>query len=245
MAATQLCLPENAASADHLRAVLPLVVLTKLHAVLNHCALPTLGARLPAIIAHTLDIASPSNLVNMVKHHPSSQHTPGYPAVTGGSFLAAHPTTPSGVVMLVTEILNTLLTSALLPLKARPDQRAFAYISTCDDHDTVYAANRSLEGIPQVPAEQTVRLLAKAIENAQSKSIEQIPGGSEALRETGKSALQWWSELMGHEAHSEGGETSLHRRGSLFTLSGGEQDEEIELGVAVLVSDTTLVPVTR
>jgi hypothetical protein len=132
------------------------------------------------------------------------------------------------VVILVAEIMNLFLSSALLSSN-EPDQRVFAKLAEVLPH----VPSVDEHGIPHVPAEQTGRFVDGPLASGPGEKFVTVPGGQEVLEETEKRALRWWSEVMGPgDSYNEEG-----RKGSLFSIGGGEPDEEVELSVAVLVSE--------
>jgi phosphatidylinositol 4-kinase len=182
-------------------AAFPLIFLQSVHSVLSDCALPHLPIKaLPNLIASLLDIASPNNLVKLLQYAPSAE-----------SFIASHPTTPGGVVMLVSEILNILLTSTLLPATV-PTQSSFA-------HDAVHGT---------VQSDHVGRLLETPLES--SRQLYNTRDGVGALTEAQKAGARWLGDVM--EPMTDARHDA--RRDSLFSV--GAPDEESEITVAVLVS---------
>lgn len=176
-----------------------------------------------------MTIATTSHLVKMVRQTSGSTNsTPGHPAGYSNPFIAPHPHTPAGVVILVAEIMNLLLSSALLSPN-EPDQRVFAKLAEVLPH----VPSVDEHGIPHVPAEQTGHFVDGPLASGPGEKFVTVPGGQDVLEETERRALRWWSEVMGPgDSYNEEG-----RKGSLFSVGGGEPDEEVELSVAILVSE--------
>ena len=121
--------------------------------------------------------------------------------------------------MIVSELANTVLTSALLPHS--------------DVDQTFFARSTTIAEIGQtVQAGHIRRLLEEPIPVDRSKQLSSTSEGETALEEVETAAQRWLSDVL--EPAVEDLETT-DRRGSLFSMSG-PMDEEIELIVTVLVS---------
>lgn len=172
-------------------------------------------------------IAAPTNLVKLVRQS-SAHSTPGY-AVHPNPFTATHPSSPAGVVMVVSEIANIILASFILP-SSQPDHRKFAHSPDVTDVRAVFASEDS--EWPKVLADQMTQLESGPVQDG-DRVLFASQTGREVWEEADGLAVRWWSELMGTGESVD----NLHpRRGSLFTF-GGDPDEEVELCVAVLVSN--------
>jgi phosphatidylinositol 4-kinase len=198
----------------------PVVLLTAFHAILSRCPLPPISATLlPPILEHLIAMSTPSILVKLV-HHSFQHSSPSYNSRLD-PFTAAHPTTPGGVVMLITESVNILLASSLLPT-VRPKRPPFTHSfdqATGLEDETLQARHVGL-------------LVNEALSSKAHARLHASSDGAKVLQAASAMALRSWGECMG----GTGGVEESSRRDSLFTLGGGIQDEEIELGVAILVS---------
>ena len=195
----------------------PLVLLNSVHAVLTTCPIPHLSpALLPRYIFALLEIASPPNLVKLLRHGSAS----GTPRTDDDQ---PSTSTPSGTVMLVSEIVNVFLTTALLP-QIQPDQSAFA------------SPFGLAESTNPVPAEQTRKLLEKKVTADPSQLLSSSDQGLHALKDAEAAGARWLSELIDPDLlHEYAGS----RRSSLFSITG-VVDEEVELTVTVLYLLNTL-----
>lgn len=189
------------------------VVLTVVHSVVSHVPLPSFPAAVTSrIIAAMVAIGSPDNIIKAVR-----ENAPSLPSLTPPTFnTAPHPTTPGGVALLVTEILNIVLSRAIVTV-TNVDQTAFA--SEVDKLSPDIGPMTS-----PVWKDQTNTLLA---EPAQSAGVCNLPEGRATLDNAVRLAMLWWNEIMDPEVASG-------------YLSGGrgsgnpETDDEVYLTVGVL-----------
>jgi phosphatidylinositol 4-kinase len=195
-----------------------LVLLFAVHATLVKCPLPPLPATaLPGLITHIFAIATPSNSGCAIYQNP---------------FLAPHPTTPAGVVMLVSEVANIILASSVLASA----QGSGVQGSSADSQSATGLSQNAISnmfdaGFEKVQANQTQSLVARPIVDDHHRLYD-IKHGKQAWEDANRMVVRWWSELMGDTNIQD---SVYARRGSLFTF-GGDHDEEVELCVAVLVS---------
>ena len=126
--------------------------------------------------------------------------------------------------MLVAEIIDILLASSILP-EAKLQHHCFA--KTVESTHTPFV--RVHEDFAPVPGEQTRELVDGAL-SSETERLSNVEGGKKVLEEVHLVVLQWWSEVTGS---SENG--TISRRESVFNLDDDDSDEEIELGVAVMV----------
>jgi phosphatidylinositol 4-kinase len=207
-----------------------LVLLFAVHATLVKCPLPPLPATaLPGMITHIFAIATPSNLVKLVRQS-STDSTPGC-AIYQNPFLAPHPTTPAGVVMLVSEVANIILASSVLASA----QGSGVQGSSADSESATGLSQNAISnmfeaGFEKVQANQTQSLVARPIADDHHRLYD-IKHGKQVWEDANRMVVRWWSELMGDSNIQD---SVYARRGSLFTF-GGDHDEEVELCVAVLV----------
>jgi len=214
----------------------PLVLLTAMHSTLSCCALPAIPpAILSGLIHHALNIASPANLVKLVRPSSSRDSSPGR-VHRSDPFVATHPESPGAVVMIVAEIINILLAGSLLA-PVEPHHRNFVTMSQ-SGRSSYSASLDERDHQLQLQAEQTKRLIDEPLDAPATKKLCGTSQGQGVLDEAGKVALRWWTELGNQPVEQETDEGN--RRGSVFgTLGGTVPDEEIELNVAVLVRFVT------
>lgn len=139
--------------------------------------------------------------------------------------MSSHPHTPSEVVIVVTEIANIVLASAILPFEAVQQDVFVRPLET---------PSFSSRDITYVPAKQIRSLLSSPIEPGRTK-LNNESEGRQIMEETGKMALRWWTELQGLGLDAHTSDSGLHHRDSLFSIGAGG-DEEVELSVAILVN---------
>ncbi|WVR07656.1 hypothetical protein IAU60_004698 [Kwoniella sp. DSM 27419] len=205
----------------------PLVMLDCIHNVIIHCPLPDLPASTTiALVSSLLDIAAASNLVKLIHTSSSAPSTPHLRSLPSTPFTASHPVTPSGVVQLVTETMNVLLSSALVPV-ASPAQCQMAFAHQLDG--SAYAKC----GIPHVADNHIKQLIASSIPADKARSLTGNDENEAILAEAIRVAQRWWSDLTGAQSLIEDIAPN-HRRGSIFSIGANEQDEDVELSVAVL-----------
>ena len=211
-----------------LQTAFSLVLLNSFHSVLANCPVPPLSTeRLSLILTRLLNIASPSNLVKLL-HRSSSQSSPENPS-GHNPFVAPHPSTPGGVVILVSEIANVLLAGALLAAD-KPEHRPFAHTPPSSAH----LAYDDFQG--SVISHQMEQLIANPLALAADTKLFTNKDTS-AADELAKSAVRWWNEVTRPARETDGdGAGEFERRDSLFTLGGGILDEEVEITVSLLVS---------
>ncbi|OCF44647.1 phosphatidylinositol 4-kinase [Kwoniella heveanensis CBS 569] len=211
----------------------PLVLLQCIDSVISHCPLPPLSPQLTtALISSLLDIASSSNLIKLIRHSSSGPATPRLHIPTSTPFTAPHPVTPSGVVQQVTEILNVILGSALLPF-ANPaaNQRAFAL--QLGAHQFPFLQIYGKCSNPHIAEDHIKSLIDAPLDPDQIQTLIATDESRAILDEAERVALRWWSDLMGGVSLMED-DPVYSRRGSIFSIGRSEQDEDIELSVAVL-----------
>ncbi|KAK4686496.1 phosphatidylinositol 4-kinase A, partial [Tremellales sp. Uapishka_1] len=208
----------------------PLVLLAATHHALMHIPLPIFPTTfLPKIITTLISLAAPSNLVKMVRQNSSSSISGLATKSPTYNRTAPHPTTPGGVVIIVADLSNIFLAGNLLP-ETVLHQRTYAHLPALD-HSF---------GLPHIPADQTKSLLYTSLSpDVASSKLSATAEGRKVLEEAGSMVTKWWTEVIGM-ADTEGGESGLPRKGSLFTLGGSAADEEIELSGATLVMMTML-----
>ena len=187
---------------------------------------------LRSILANVFSIAEPANLVKMLRRNSSSHSTPAHTR-PNSPFTAPHPATPGGVVMLVAEIANILLAGNLLP-EVQPHQHAFARFAG-PIHDS-FPSSHGETSPYHVQAVQISQLVKWQCSTGPEKRLSSTETGTSLLQEAEKTALRWWSELVGGGSEVDGEEPASARKNSLFHLSGSIHDEEVELSVAVIVS---------
>lgn len=187
------------------------VIVTTIHSVLSHVPLPSLP---PAVTAHLLGavmtVGSPSSINNAVQEAVRSGSTQ-LPTFN----TAPHPTSASGVALLVTEIANIVLARALSPV-TEVDQAAFA--------SETYTVSQEDKVASPVWKAQTQALLAEPVVD---DSLSELSSGVGALEAANKFALLWWNEVMEPEGS---GFTSTSRA----SVGLNDPDEEAYLTVAVL-----------
>jgi len=132
--------------------------------------------------------------------------------------------------MLVAEIANLLLAGSLLP-ESRPEQHLFA--RSYDPHQSTSSSGGA--STSHLPAMQISQLVEEPIEVDEQQKLSYTETSRRVAGEVETTALRWWTELSGGGINVEEGDHG--RRNSLFSMGGGAQDEEVELGVTVLVSD--------
>ncbi|WRT70200.1 uncharacterized protein IL334_007194 [Kwoniella shivajii] len=210
----------------------PLVILQCLHSVIVSCPLPPfLNSTISSLIRSLLSVSSSSNLIKLFRNSSSATSTPHIRPPPATPFTAPHPTSPSGVVMSVTEIINILLATTLLPY---PDpngsQHAFAYQLGAYHHPFSHNYNRQHDS-DQIAREQSTQLINTPLAVDGIERLSASVEGQNVVEEAGKAALRWWTDLVGGSSLVE--ESLYARRGSLLSI-GGEQDEEIDLMVSIL-----------
>ena len=162
----------------------------------------------PEIASQLLAIASSTNLLKLLNYIPLVE-----------PFVAPHPLTPGGVVMLVSEMTNIFLTSTLL-IPLEPKQAPFA-------------TTRAEEGDDTVQAEHMRRLLAEPLTGIEERQFSHTTAGAATLKNIQSEARKWLADVL--EPVSVSDQDGAPRRGSLFVMGGGAFDEEIELTVTILV----------
>nr|XP_018260847.1 phosphatidylinositol 4-kinase [Kwoniella dejecticola CBS 10117]OBR83005.1 phosphatidylinositol 4-kinase [Kwoniella dejecticola CBS 10117] len=208
----------------------PLVLLHCMSSVVSHCPLPPFPTSTVASIVKTLiAIASPGKLIKLVHQPSSATSTPHIRPPTTTPFTAPHPITPSGVVMTVTEIMNVLLATSLLPYpNIEQKQKAFAHqAGGChNQYSSLYGQEKS----GSISKIQTNQLVDAGIATDNVQRLSSRADDHAVLDEAIRIALRWWTDLVGGSSFVE---EPYSRRGSLFSI-GGQQDEEVELMVSVL-----------
>ncbi|KAK6909388.1 hypothetical protein I203_103405 [Kwoniella mangroviensis CBS 8507] len=209
----------------------PLVLLHSLHSVISRCPLPPFPTRtIASIVKSLLSIASPGNLIKLVHQPTSAASTPHIRMPPTTPFTAPHPITPSGVVMEVTEIMNVLLSTPLLPYPNVGEyQNAFAHQSGAYHHP--FSPIYGQEGNEHILKKQTKQLVDNALVMDDIKRLSTDEKDHAVLDQATKMALRWWTDLVGGSSIVE--EFPYSRRGSLLSI-GGQPDEEVELMVSVL-----------
>ena len=185
------------------------MLLQSVHSVLSTCPLPHLSKAFSYRSLETLRlIGSSENIVKLVQYNPTSD-----------PYTAPHPVTPGGVVMLVSEIANVILTGSLLPATS-VDQAPFA------------RACGLAEVIDTVQADHIRRLLAEPLGAGEQYRLGLTGQGETGLKALEQEATRWLADIMEPVVDDR----AADRRDSLFTLGGAAVDEEVELTVTVLVS---------
>lgn len=185
------------------------VIVTTVHSVLSHVPLPSLPAAVTAhLLGAVVTVGSPSSINKSVQEAVRSGigHAPTFNT-------APHPSSASGVALLVTEIANIVLARSLSPV-TEIEQCAFA--------SETYSTSQEDVASPVWKA-QTQALLAEPVVD---DHLSQLATGVEALNAANKFAHLWWNELMEPEG---AGYTSTRT-----SLGLGDPDEETYLTVAVL-----------
>ena len=190
---------------------------------------------LSSIVSNTLSIAAAANLVKMVRRNSSSHSTPVQEKLDN-SFTAAHPSNPGEVVMLVSELANIFLAGSLLP-SSQPRQHPFSRL--IDNHNGRIAFASDEIKMSQVRTTQIEQLIRHKIDAEAQLRLSSSEQGRQAKAEQEKTALRWWNELYGTAKETDSSESTLKRRNSVFGSGGGTEEEEIELGVTILVGGAT------
>lgn len=136
--------------------------------------------------------------------------------------------------MLIADIANVLLAGNILP-GMMPQQDVFA--RPTEAHLETFSPAHHGTATLRVQAVQIQQLVEMQLIAGREDKLRASDMGKEALVDAERTALRWWSELLGGTAESETGETSDLKTNSVFSIGGNVQDEEVELSVAVLVSD--------
>ncbi|KAK8853241.1 hypothetical protein IAR55_003943 [Kwoniella newhampshirensis] len=210
-----------------------LVILNCIHSVLSHCPLPPLPQSVNVkLVSALLALSTPSNLIKLVQQGSSAASTPARHIPSKyTTFTAPHPLTPGGVVMIVAEIINIILVTSILP-PSNPEESQKAFAHQLSGHHFPFASIHADGDSIHIAARQTRQLVITPIVQDNVELLSATADGKSVLHSAEKVTLRWWSDLMG--VGDMEGETMLGRRGSLFSLGGSEQDEEIELTIAVL-----------
>lgn len=197
-------------------------ILTCVHSVLSHVPLPRLPTPVVArILSAVIQLGTPTNLVKAVRE-ASSPNTPAFnhPAFN----TAPYPGCPSAVAVLVTEIANVVLASAVL-MPAEVDHAAFA-----SEPEAILPEGT----VSTVWGNQTKALLA---EPAMEIDLDSFPEGQDALDAASELAAAWWKELndldpSGFTAGTGVADrrTAMHNGG----INDMQSEEDVYLTVSVL-----------
>lgn len=196
-------------------------ILTCVHSVLSHVPLPPLPTPVTArVVSAVIQLGTPTNLVKAVREAAS----PSTPAFNHPAFnTAPYPTCPSSVALLVTEIANVVLASAVL-LPPQVNHAAFASEPEATFPDGSVPST--------VWRDQTKALLA---EPAMEIDLDTFPEGQQALDAASSLATEWWKELNDHDPSGfTAGTGVVDRRTTMHSINDIQSEEEVYLTVSVL-----------
>lgn len=198
------------------------VILTCVHSVLAHVPLPPLPTSVTArVVTSVIQLGTPTNLVKAVREAAS----PSTPAFNNPKFnTAPYPTCPSAVALLVTEIANIVLASAIQP-PPKVERAAFTDVS-----EVPTSEGSAMEST--VWRRQTKSFLA---EPALEINLYSFPEGRSAVDAASNLATAWWKELNDHDAPGFTAGTGVaDRRTTVHSINDIQSEEDVYLTVSVL-----------